>query len=151
MNARLICVLFLVSLVLAACQLQEPLPEARLTEVVPTKTSVSTSTPTEIPATSTPTSTLTPTLTPTPTKTPVPPTPTVAPPMVILDYLENVAVAQIDYLDSSAGWDLWTGKISNGVLEVIGKDWNGLAKKGRIAEGEGIIIDFKYLYFPVSG
>lgn len=144
MNTRLIYVLFLASLVLASCQLQEPLPEATLTEVVPTKTLALTSTPTEMPATSTPTSTLPPTRTPIPTKTPVPPTPTIAPPTVILDYLENAAVTQIDYLDSSTGWDLWTGKISNGVLEVIGKDWNGLGKKGRISEGEGIIIDFKY-------
>lgn len=85
-----------------------------------------------------------PTLAPTSTKTPVPPTPTIAPPLVILDHLDGVVVTQIDNFESSSGWDLWAGKISNGVLEIIGKDWNGLAKKGLFSEGEGIIVNFKY-------
>ncbi|MEA3350557.1 MAG: hypothetical protein U9Q82_08055 [Chloroflexota bacterium] len=142
MNTRLIFVLFLISFVLVACQLQEPLPEATQTAVVSTETLAPSDTPTEIPATATHTPTLT--STSTPTKPPIPPTPTVAPPMVLLDYLDNVSVTQTDYFESSMGWDLWTGKISNGVLEIIGKDWNGLAKRRKISEGEGIIIDFKY-------
>ena len=144
MNTRYFFILIIISVVLAACQTQEPIPEATTVVVVPTNTSTSTSTPTEIPPTPTASSTLTPTLTRTFTRTPLPPTPTIDPPVVILDYLENAVVTQIDYMESSARWDLWAGKVSNGVLEVIGKDWNGLSKKGSIMEGEGIIIDFKF-------
>lgn len=79
-----------------------------------------------------------------PTLTLVPPTPTIVPPIVILDYLDDVVVTQIDSFDSSTGWDLWAGKISNGTLEIEGKDWNGLGKKGNFPEGTGIIINFKY-------
>ena len=79
-----------------------------------------------------------------PTKTLIPPTPTIAPPIIILDYLDDVVVSQTDNFDSSKGWDLWAGKISNGVLEIQGKDWNGLGRKGSFPEGTGIVINFKY-------
>lgn len=103
-----------------------------------------------VPATETPapTSTQTPkptaTKTPKPTKTPIPPTPTVAPPSMLLEYLDDVVVTSTDDFSSSTGWDLWAGKISNGVLEIEGKDWNGLGKRGNFPEGTGIVINFKY-------
>lgn len=100
--------------------------------------------PTPIPPTHTPTLEPTATSTPTPTKTPIPPTPTVAPPEILLKYLDNVSITSTDDFSSSTGWDLWAGKISDGVLEIVGKDWNGLGKKGVFPEGTGIVINFKY-------
>ena len=102
------------------------------------------STVTPAPPTNTPEPTATSTSTPIPTKTPIPPTPTVAPPAVLQDYLENVVVTNMDDFSSSSGWELWSGKISNGVLEIVGKDWNGLGKTGTFPEGTGILINFKY-------
>lgn len=100
---------------------------------------------TEIPA---PTSTQTPkptaTNTPKPTQTPIPPTPTVAPPSMLLEYLDDVVVTNTDDFSSNTGWDLWAGKIFGGMLEIEGKDWNGLGKKGKFPEGTGIVINFKY-------
>lgn len=92
----------------------------------------------------TPEPTYTLTLTPTSTNTPVPPTPTVVPPSVLLEYLNGVVVSHIDSFESTTGWDLYAGSISNGSLEIIGNDWNGLMKRGSFSEGEGIIVDFKY-------
>jgi|APSaa5957512622_1039677.scaffolds.fasta_scaffold06328_5 hypothetical protein len=101
--------------------------------------------PTEMPApTLTYTPEPTPTITPTPTKTPIPPTPTVEPPSVLQDYLEDVVVMSTDDFSSSEGWDLWSGKISDGVLEVEGDKWQGLGKKGTFPEGTGILLNFKY-------
>lgn len=78
------------------------------------------------------------------TPTPVPPTPTLAPPPMLLEYLDGVVVTGVDRFDSAAGWDLFAGSIADGSLEIIGNDWNGLVKKGAFAEGEGIVVDFKY-------
>ncbi|HID72687.1 TPA: response regulator, partial [Candidatus Micrarchaeota archaeon] len=99
--------------------------------------------PTEAP-TKEPTSTSTEVPTEVPTETPVPPTPTVAPPPILLDYLDGAVVTSVDSLDTRTGWELYAGSISDGYLELIGNDWNGLMKRGSIAEGEGTIINFKY-------
>ena len=121
-----------ITIVLSGCSSNANIPLA-------TETPIPTLTPTY-----TPEPTNTSTVTPTSTNTPVPPTPTVSPPLILLDYLDGVAVTQVDTFESSSGWDLFAGNISNGSLEIIGNDWNGLAKQGLFSEKEGILINFNY-------
>ncbi len=119
----LLVILVVFSWILSACQ-PAPIP--------PTATLVS------------PTNTPLPTNTPKPTSTPIPPTPTIVPPAVLTEYLENAHIAKVDTFENANGWDLYAGKVTNGVLEVIGKDWNGLVRKGEFQEGDGILVNFKY-------
>ena len=117
----------LLTIVLSGCSSGSPFA----TETPPPPTSTNTPEPTT-------------TLTPTPTNTPVPPTPTVTPPSILSEYLDNVVVTNMDDFSSKRGWDLWAGKIFDGMLQIEGKDWNGLGKKGVYPEGKGIVINFKY-------
>jgi hypothetical protein len=94
-----------------------------------------------------PTDTPLPTKTSMPTKTPIPPTPTIQAPDKTLEYLNGVHVVNIDTFDSVTdkwGNGLISGGISNGVLKVIGKDWNGIVRNREFHENEGIVIDFTY-------
>lgn len=103
--------------------------------------------PAQIPPTATivhPTDTPVPTNTPKPTSTPVPPTPTIIPPAVLTEYLENVQITEVDTFDNGSGWDLSAGRVTGGTLELVGKDWNGLTRKGTFKEGSGILVNFKY-------
>jgi hypothetical protein len=121
----LLVIVVLCSWILSACQSVQIPPTETATVVPPTDTPISTNTPK-------------------PTSTPVPPTPTTVPPTVLTEYLENVHITKVDAFDNGNGWDLWTGKVTNGVLEVVGNDWNGLGRKGTFQEGDGIVINFKY-------
>lgn len=121
----LLVVLVVCSWILSACQ-PAPIPPTATATVVP------------------PTNTPIPTNTPKPTSTPIPPTPTTIPPTVLTEYLENVSITKVDTFDNSNSWELYTGKVVNGVLEIVGKDWNGIVRKGTFQEGTGILINFKY-------
>ena len=101
--------------------------------------------------------TLTPMMTITPSSTPSPqrstatstrlapsPTATRNVPDTVVDFLNDAVVRQFDNFNTSRGWELYAGKISNGRLELPGKNWNGLMRKGKISENEAIIIDFRY-------
>src|SRR6266496_792069 len=111
--------------------------------------------PTSVPSTSTPlqtdtpvpTNTSVPTNTPVPTKIPIPPTATIQAPDKTLEYLNGVQVVDIDTFDLVT--DKWSsglisGGISNGVLNVIGKDQNGISRNRGFNDNQGIIIDFTY-------
>lgn len=106
--------------------------------------------PTSIPPTSTPlpTETSVPTNTPVPTKTPIPPTATVPAPDKSLEYLNGVQVIYNETFDNppigGGGWVLNSGIIKNGILELVGKNWNGLGLDREFKEGEGVVIDFTY-------
>lgn len=109
-----------------------------LTPVPPTSTPLPLPTDTETPL---------PTKTPVPTKTPIPPTATIQAPDKTLEYLNGVQVVNIDTFDlvtNKWGSGLFSGGISNGVLNVIGKDWNGIGRNRNFNENQGIIIDFTY-------
>lgn len=125
MKIKSLLVIFVVcSWILSACQ-PAPIP--------PTATLVS------------PTNTPIPTSTPKPTSTSIPPTPTIVPPAVLTEHLENVQITKVDTLDNGNGWDFSAGRITTGgELELIGKDWNGLTRKGTFKEGIGILVNFKY-------
>lgn len=91
-----------------------------------------------------------PTITPQPTQIPVPTqtaVPEVPAPEKSMEYLNNIKVTRLDTFDStttSTGWGFDAGKITNGVLEVIGKNWNGLNRTNKMIENQGIIVDFTY-------
>ena len=106
---------------------------------------------TPVPPTSTPpplpTETPLPTKTPVPTKTPIPPTATIQAPDKTLEYLNGVQVVNIDTFDlvtDKWGSGLISGGISNGVLTVIGNNWNGIGRNRSFNDNQGIIIDFTY-------
>jgi hypothetical protein len=99
-----------------------------------------------------PTNTSVPTNTPAPTRTPVPPTATIQAPDKTLEYLNGVKVVHIDNFDKDSskwGVGLASGGIRNGVLEVIGKDWNGVRRYTSFRDNQGIIIDFTYTHGSV--
>jgi hypothetical protein len=77
-------------------------------------------------------------------KTLVIPSATIAPPKNSLVYLEDVSVIEVDNFNESKGWNMMAGKITDGLLELKGQNWNAISKKGVISEGQGIIIDFRY-------
>lgn len=121
----LLVVLVVLLWILSACQPAQIPPTATATIVPPTNTPV-------------------PTNTPKPTSTPVPPTPTIVPPAVLGEYLENVRITRIDNFDDNNGWEMYTGKVSSGTLEIVGKDWNSITRRQAFKEGDGIIVNFKY-------
>jgi len=131
-----------------------PEPTGTLTKTLePTQTYTPTSEPTRTysptprptrTSTRTPKPTITSTFTPTFTKTPIPATPTMVPPAIVLNYMDGIVITKLDNFDSGRNWDLWVGSVSGGELKITGNNWNGLAKKGKISEGKGIIIDFKF-------
>lgn len=90
------------------------------------------------------------TVTPQPTQIPIPTqtaVPEVLAPEKSMEYLNNVKVTRLDTFDSrttSTGWGFAAGKVTNGVLEVIGKNWNGLNRTNKMIENQGIIVDFTY-------
>ncbi len=63
-----------------------------------------------------------------------------------LEFLNNVQVVYIDTFDdpNQDGWNLDAGTIKNGILEVVGKNWNGLTRRNKFKEGMGIVLDFTY-------
>ena len=93
-----------------------------------------------------PTDTPLPTKTPVPTKTPIPPTATIPAPDKTLEFLNGVQVVYIDTFDnpSRGGWGFDAGKVKDGILEVIGKNWNGLVRDRDFNDNQGIIVDFTY-------
>jgi hypothetical protein len=98
-------------------------------------------------STSLPTATPLPTNTPIPTKTLIPPTATIQAPDKASEYLNGVQVTSIDNFDVDTpkwGSGLYSGGIKNGVLEVIGKDWNGIGREKKFHDNQGIIVDFTY-------
>jgi hypothetical protein len=104
-------------------------------------------TPTSVPTdTPVPTNTPAPTNTPVPTKTPIPPTATVPAPEKSSEHLNGVQVVLIDTFDNPAGtgWGFDAGKIKNGSLEVLGKNWNGLNRERDFTDNQGVIVDFTY-------
>lgn len=121
----LLVILVVFSWIFSACQPAQISPTATATIVPPTNT-------------------LVPTNTPKPTSTPIPPTPTVAPPAILTEYLENVRITKVDTFDNGNDWELWTGKVSDGVLEIVGNDWNAVSRKRVFLEGDGILVNFKY-------
>ncbi len=103
---------------------------------------------TPVPPTNTPlpTDTPLPTKTPIPTKTLIPPTATIPAPEKSLEYLNGVQVVYIDTFDNpnKGGWGFDAGTVKDGVLEVVGKNWNGLGREKEFKEGVGIVMDFTY-------
>ncbi|MBI5954101.1 MAG: serine/threonine protein kinase [Chloroflexi bacterium] len=81
---------------------------------------------------------------PKPTATPIPPTPTIVPPAVLTEYLENVRITSVDTFDTGDDWNLSAGRLTDGTLELIGKNWNSVTHKGTFTEGTGILVNFKY-------
>jgi hypothetical protein len=81
---------------------------------------------------------------PKPTATPIPPTPTIVPPAVLTEYLENVRITSVDTFDTGDDWNLSAGRLTDGALELIGKNWNSVTHKGTFTEGTGILVNFKY-------
>ncbi len=148
MKTRMIYVLFLVSLVLVACQSEVSLQEEDLavaqqdsTEL--TETLVPSNTPTEMP-TATPTLTST----PEPTSTSITPTPTIEPPSIAVEFLDGVEILNIDGFDNMRNWNTWnagTGNIVNGMFELQGQEgWSsGLVLSSKLKVGQGIILRFK--------
>jgi len=105
---------------------------------LPTTTLLPTTTPL-------PTNTALPTKTPVPTRTPIPPTPTIPAPDKSLEYLDNVQIVYVDNFDTTrGGWGFDAGKVKGGVLEVIGKNWNGFVRERDFKDNQGIIVDFTY-------
>jgi hypothetical protein len=83
-----------------------------------------------------------------PTSTPIPPTPTVAPPSTIADYLNDVQIAKTHSFDNMNDWGTWnpgTGDISEGVFTLTGqKNWSSaLYYTQKFVEGNGISLKFK--------
>ena len=75
------------------------------------------------------------------------PTATISPPDQLSNYLNDVKVIDSNTFDNSpeSGWNVYAGKIENGVMELIGNEnWNGAARNREFGENEGIIIDFNY-------
>ncbi len=86
-----------------------------------------------------------PSKTPQPTATPVIPTPTVEPPSILNEYLNDVTITYVDPFDENLGWGFDIGEIKDGVLEVVGDNWRGLVLNVRdFHEHEGILIKFTY-------
>lgn len=81
---------------------------------------------------------------PTSRKTIIIASPTIAPPIIVFDYLDDVVVMEFDAFDTSSGWHMHTGRIQNNVLEIKGRDWNAVSRKGTFSEGEGVVLDFMF-------
>ena len=83
-----------------------------------------------------------------PTKTAIPPTATVSAPDKSLEYLNSVEITYIDTFDkqlSKINWRFGAGlQVANGVLEILGKEWNNISPRHRFNEGDAVIIDFTY-------
>lgn len=86
-----------------------------------------------------------------PTITPLPPTPTVAAPLVVSDSLTNIKVVRMDRFDDTCSQSKWnsswtTEKIENGVLEVGGEEaWEGgVSRLKEFKEGQGIVLRFQF-------
>ena len=116
------------------------MPTKEITTPLSTKVPEIIETKTQIPAPE-----KTETLVPTETHTPVPTfTPTVAPPVPLQKYLDDVRVTYIDDFSSDSGWDLGVAEISDGVLELTGRNWNGFTGPESFPEGTGFLIKFKF-------
>jgi hypothetical protein len=101
----------------------------------------------QITATPSLTATQNPTVTPSPTSTPLPPTPTIVPPAVLADYLENVRVTKIDTYDDGNQGDIRSGPVSGGTIKLSGEGgdhWGGYQSIVTFQEGKGIVIKFKF-------
>jgi len=75
------------------------------------------------------------------------PTATISPPDQLSNYLNDVKVIDSNTFDNSpeSRWNVYAGRIENGVMELIGNEnWNGAARNREFGENEGIIIDFNY-------
>ena len=83
-----------------------------------------------------------------PTITSIPPTATIPAPDKSLEYFTDVQVTYFDNFENPnrGGWWLDGGKITNGLLEVQGKNWSGVGRdvERTFSEGEGVILDFTY-------
>ena len=149
MKAR-IYILLILSVGLVACQPQAPTQNEEQIAVQQnsatlTETIVPSNTPTKIP---TSTSTNTPTSTPEPTSTPIPPTPTIEPPAIAVEFLDGAEILNVDGFDSMRNWSTWnsgTGSLVDSMFKLTGQDgWkSGLVLSRKLKEGEGIILRFK--------
>ncbi len=84
-----------------------------------------------------------------PTFTSIPPTPTLASPAILGDYLINPAIASFDSFDTLGDWSTsnsQAGILSNGIFVVTGQPGglSSLTKNTRLAQGQGLIFDFQY-------
>ena len=134
--------LFFLVLFLVACG---PSAEEIAVTYVAQTAEAATDTPT---ARTTPVPTFTSTEMPKPTKTPIPPTPTVEPPFVIVDYLNDVRVIKTHAFDNMDGWGTWnsgTGYVSDGVFTLIGQKnfSSGLYYSQNFGAGYGVSLKFK--------
>ena len=62
-------------------------------------------------------------------------------------YLNDVQVLEIDTFDEplASGWNVNTGIIENGIMEIIGNEnWFGASHNGEFGEFQGVVIDFRY-------
>jgi serine/threonine protein kinase len=87
-------------------------------------------------------------ITDTPAQPSMPATTTVLVSNQSLDFLEEVQVLSTDSFDDplGSGWSMDTGRIQNGVMEIIGdENWDhGVSRNREIGEYQGVVIDFNY-------
>jgi hypothetical protein len=87
------------------------------------------------------------TMTHTAVPTPIPPSATVPVSHLSLEYLNDVQVLNADTFDDplESGWNIQSGAIENGIMELIGNEnWLGAFPNAEFGEREGILIDFNY-------
>jgi hypothetical protein len=68
-------------------------------------------------------------------------------PEIAMEYLEDIEVYNADSFDDPSGeeWGIQNGEISDGVLEIVGNEnWDGIWRKNKIVEGNGIVVDFSF-------
>lgn len=108
------------------------------------------STPATIPNTANPTFTATPSpeiIIYIPTSTPIPTSPNASISDVPSQFLNDVQVLFTDSFDdpNTGLWDIYSGSIDNGVLQIIGNsNYDGAFRNKELRSGEGIVIDFVY-------
>ncbi len=95
-----------------------------------------------------------------PANIPTPTLSTIAPPIVLTNYLENAHIFSLDTFDDPSDWNPGS-EISNGQLLLAGlggNDWYGLSNRASFHQGNGAVINFKFtpgeyfeMYFEQGG
>lgn len=120
-------VLFVCVMVISACSPVSAIPTPTSTPLPPTET-------------------LAPTNTPNPTATPIPPTPTIAPPDILVQYLENPRITFVDSENRGPEWGMGNAVRVDGIIRLVGKDWNGFQYDLEFKEKQGMMVNFRFTY-----
>lgn len=81
------------------------------------------------------------------TDTSIPADSNIQAPDILSQFLNDVQILNVDTFDdpSGDGWDVQSGQIENGTMEIIGNDnWDGAWHDHEFYAGEGILVDFSY-------